>query len=245
MENKNFTNDEIEIDLLEIFGLLLSRWLLILLVGMTTAMIGFAISFFMIAPKYESTTKIYILNKNESQNVTYSDMQLGTQLTKDYSELINSRYVLEEVIQKLHLDLDYQGLKAKVNVSSPSDTRIVAITVTDTDPVEAMNIANAVRESASTHIGNVMDIDAVNVVESANMPTKKASPSYTKWAMIGGLLGVFLVCAVVLVGYLLDDTIKTSEDIERYLGLSTLGLIPVIETGDSSAKKKKKKKSKR
>ena len=94
MENKNFTNDEIEIDLLEILGLLFSRWLLILLVGMTTAMIGFAISFFMIAPQYESTTKIYILNKNESQNVTYSDMQLGTQLTKDYSELINSRYVL-------------------------------------------------------------------------------------------------------------------------------------------------------
>ena len=100
-----------------------------MLVGITAALIGFAISFFVIAPTYESTTKIYILNKNESQNVTYSDMQLGTQLTKDYSELINSRYVLEEVIQKLRLNLDYQGLKEKVSVSSPTDTRIVAITV--------------------------------------------------------------------------------------------------------------------
>ena len=241
MEPKNNINDEIEIDLLEIFGLFLSRWILILLVALTTAMIGFAISFFMIDPTYESTTKIYILNKNENQNVTYSDMQLGTQLTKDYSELINSRYVLEEVIQKLHLDLDYQGLKDKVSVSTPSDTRIVSITVTDTDPVEAMNIANAVRESASNHIGNVMDIDAVNVVESANMPTKKAGPSYTKWTMIGGVLGAFIICAVILIHYLLDDTIKTSEDIERYLGLSTLGLIPVIETGDNTKKKKKKK----
>ena len=242
METKNIDNDEIEIDLLEIFGLLLSRWILIVLVGLTTAMIGFAISFFVIDPTYESTTKIYILNKNESSNVTYSDMQLGTQLTKDYSELINSRYVLEEVIQKLHLDLDYQGLKDKVNVSSPSDTRIVAITVTDTDPVEAMNIANAVRESASTHIGNVMDIDAVNVVESANMPTKKAGPSYTKWTAIGGILGAFVVCLVVLINYLMDDTIKTSEDVERYLGLSTLGVIPVIETGDAAKGKKRKKK---
>lgn len=241
MEPKNNINDEIEIDLLEIFGLFLSRWILILLVALTTAMIGFAISFFMIDPTYESTTKIYILNKNENQNVTYSDMQLGTQLTKDYSELINSRYVLEEVIQKLHLDLDYQGLKNKVSVSTPSDTRIVSITVTDTDPVEAMNIANAVRESASSHIGNVMDIDAVNVVESANMPTKKAGPSYTKWTMIGGVLGAFIICAIILIQYLLDDTIKTSEDIERYLGLSTLGLIPVIETGDNTKKKKKKK----
>ena len=196
MENKN-NNDVIEIDLLEIMGLLLSRWLLIMLVGITTALIGFAISFFVIAPTYESTTKIYILNKNESQNVTYSDMQLGTQLTKDYSELINSRYVLEEVIQKLRLNLDYQGLKEKVSVSSPTDTRIVAITVTDKDPVEAMNIANAIRESASNHIGNVMDIDAVNVVESANMPTKKAGPSYLKWTVIAGMLGVLLVCAMI------------------------------------------------
>ena len=238
MENKN-NNDVIEIDLLEILGLLLSRWLLIMLVGITAALIGFAISFFVIAPTYESTTKIYILNKNESQNVTYSDMQLGTQLTKDYSELINSRYVLEEVIQKLRLNLDYQGLKEKVNVSSPTDTRIVAITVTDTDPVEAMNIANAIRESASNHIGNVMDIDAVNVVESANMPTKKAAPSYLKWTVIAGMLGVMLVCAIILINYLLDDTIKTSEDVERYLGLSTLAIIPVIESEADSKKKKR------
>ena len=238
MENKN-NNDVIEIDLLEIMGLLLSRWLLIMLVGITAALIGFAISFFVIAPTYESTTKIYILNKNESQNVTYSDMQLGTQLTKDYSELINSRYVLEEVIQKLRLDLDYQGLKEKVSVSSPTDTRIVAITVTDKDPVEAMNIANAIRESASNHIGNVMDIDAVNVVESANMPTKKAAPSYLKWTVIAGMLGVLLVCAMILVKYLLDDTIKTSEDVERYLGLSTLAIIPVIESEADSKKKKR------
>ena len=239
MENKN-NNDVIEIDLLEIMGLLFSRWLLILLVGITTALIGFAISFFVIAPTYESTTKIYILNKNESQNVTYSDMQLGTQLTKDYSELINSRYVLEEVIQKLRLNLDYQGLKEKVSVSSPTDTRIVAITVTDKDPVEAMNIANAIRESASNHIGNVMDIDAVNVVESANMPTKKAGPSYLKWTVIAGMLGVLFVCAMVLIKYLLDDTIKTSEDVERYLGLSTLAIIPIIENEADSKKKRKK-----
>lgn len=239
MENRN-NNDVIEIDLLEIMGLLLSRWLLIVLVGITAALIGFAISFFVIAPTYESTTKIYILNKNESQNVTYSDMQLGTQLTKDYSELINSRYVLEEVIQKLRLNLDYQGLKEKVNVSSPTDTRIVAITVTDTDPVEAMNIANAIRESASSHIGNVMDIDAVNVVESANMPTKKAGPSYLKWTVIAGMLGVLLVCALVLIRYLLDDTIKSSEDVERYLGLSTLAIIPIIESEADSKKKRRK-----
>ena len=123
----NRQDEELEIDLLEVFHVLLSRWWLILLVGITTAMIGFSISFFVLSPTYESTTKIYILNKNNNQTVTTSDMQLGTQLTKDYSELINSRYVLEEVIQLLGLDLNYNGLKGKVTVTTPSDTRIVAI----------------------------------------------------------------------------------------------------------------------
>lgn len=240
METKNNTNDVIEIDLWEVAGVLLSKWWLIILIGITAAIIGFAISFFVVTPQYQSTTKIYILNKSDSQTVTYSDVQLGTQLTKDYSELINSRYVIEEVIQKLDLDFDYNSLKKKIEVSSPSDTRIVAITVEDKDPVVAMNIANAVRESASAHIRNVMDIDAVNIVESANMPSQKSSPSYFKWTVIGGIIGVILICAIVLIGYLMDDTIKTSEDVERFLGLSTLGLIPLIETGEGNGKKKKK-----
>lgn len=238
MDLKN--DNELEIDLLELLMVLIGRWWLIVLVGITTAVCGFAISFFLITPTYESTTKIYILNKSESQTVTYSDVQLGSQLTKDYSALITSRYVLEDVIQKLNLNMEYKGLKGKIEVATPSDTRILSITVSDKDPVVAMNIANAVRESASVHISNVMDIDAVNIVESANMPTEKSAPSYTKAILIGGFAGIFLVCAVLLIGYLLDDTIKVSEDAEKYLGLSTLGTIPYIAEGDTSKGKKKK-----
>lgn len=240
MDTKNNTNDVIEIDLWEVAGVLFSKWWLIILVGITAAIIGFALSFFVVTPQYQSTTKIYILNKSDSQTVTYSDVQLGTQLTKDYSELINSRYVIEEVIQKLDIKFDYSSLKKKIEVSSPADTRIVSITVEDKDPVVAMNIANAVRESASAHIRNVMDIDAVNIVESANMPSEKSSPSYFKWTVIGGVIGVIFICAIILIGYLMDDTIKTSEDVERFLGLSTLGMIPLIETGEGNGKKKKK-----
>lgn len=242
MDTNNRNNEQIEIDLLELFYVLLSRWWIILVVAITTAIAGFLISFFLIAPRYESTTKIYILNKNNNQTVTYSDVQLGTQLTKDYSELINSRYVIEEVIQKLNLELSYDDLKRKINVSSPNDTRIVAITVTDTDPVIAMSIANAIRESASTHISNVMDIDAVNIVETANMPTKKAFPSYTKYTVFGGILGGLIICLIFLIEYLMDDRIKTSEDVERYLGISTLGTIPIIESDAEGQTTKRKRK---
>lgn len=238
MENQK-QQDEIEIDLLELFYVLLGHVWLIISVGLFCALSCFAISRFIIPPTYKSTTKIYILNKNENTSVTYSDVQMGTQLTKDYAELINSRYVLEAVIQELSLVIDYKELTEKIDVSTPADTRIVAITVEDRDPVMAMNIANSVRENASTHIQNVMDIDAVNVAETANMPTEKASPSCLKWTLIGGILGCIVISAILLIRYLMDDTIKSSDDVEKYLGLSTLALIP-MRNDEASSKKKRK-----
>lgn len=240
MEKQN--EDVIEIDLMEVFGLLIGRLWIIASVGIFAALVCFLFSRFVLTPVYESTTRIYILNKNESTAVTYSDVQLGTQLTKDYAELIGSRYVLEEVIQKLSLDTEYDELFKKVKVETPTDTRIVAITVEDTDPVLAMETANAIREVASAHIQNVMDIDAVNVVETANMPTEKSGPSCLLWTLIGGMAGVLFVCGVILVQYLLDDSIKNSEDVEKHLGLSTLALIPVTESEGQGKKKRHKRK---
>ena len=245
METNQYSNDEIEIDLREVFILLISKMWLIVLAGMLTAVVGFALSAFLIAPTYKSTSKIYILNKQQENTVTYSDVQLGTQLTKDYAQLITSRLVLEKVIEDLNLEevyegINYEGMLNKVEVTTPTDTRILSITVTDTDPVMAMNIANCVREAAAVHIKNVMDIEAVNVVETANLPMEKAGPSITKWTIIGGCIGAFLVIAVVLVIFFLDDTIKTSDDVEKYLGLSTLALIP-LDTQQATAKGGKKK----
>ena len=238
MENQR-EYDEIEIDLREIFHIIISKIWLILGVGLFAALACFVVSKFILTPYYDSTTKIYILNKTDNTSVTYSDFQMGTQLTKDYAELINSRYVLEEVIRELSLEEDYQELLKKVNVSTPADTRIVSISVEDEDPVQAMNTANCIRDVASEHIQNVMDIEAVNVVETANLPVKKAGPSVTKWTLIGGIAGILLIVAVILAGHFLDDTIKSSEDVERYLGLSTLALIP-LATEEMTDRKKKK-----
>ena len=111
--------------------------------------------------------------------------------------------------------------------------------MTDTDPVRAMEIANAVREAASEHIMNVMDIQAVNVVETANLPTHAAGPNTTRNVLLGGMLGAVLVAGILVVRYLLDDTLKTTEDVERYLGLSVLAVIPLNE-GETDGKKRKK-----
>ena len=246
METRQNQVEEIEIDLREVCILLISKLWLIILVGVLTAAIGMGLSSFVIPPTYESTSKIYILNKQQENTVTYSDVQLGTQLTKDYAQLIESRLVLEKVIEELNLkeireDIDYEVMLDKVEVTTPADTRILYITVTDTDPVLAMEIANSVREEASIHIKNVMDIEAVNVVETANLPMEKAGPSVAKWTLMGGCLGAFLVIAIVLITFFMDDTIKNSDDVEKYLGLSTLALIPLDNQSAGAGGKKRKK----
>ena len=243
MENRSqMQNDEMEIDLIDLMKMLIGKLPLMIAVGICTAMLAFLYSGFVSAPTYQSATKIYILNKTENANVTYSDIQLGTQLTKDYAELIKSRFVLESVIEQLGLPVSYENLNGRVSVASPDDTRVLTITVTDTDPVRAMKTANAVREAAAMHISNVMDIEAVNVVETANAPTHKTGPSVGRNTVLGGMLGVLVVAGIAVVSYLMNDTIRTAEDVERYLGLSTLA---VMNEGETKKRRKKSRRSRR
>ena len=218
MEN----NDVVEIDLMEILGLMLHRLWLIALCAAAVGAAAFAVSRYILTEEFQSTTRIYVLNRQNDDTLTYSDVQLGTQLTKDFREIIKSRYVLEQVIEKCGLRESSGSLASRISVDTQSDTRIIAITVTDTNPAMAQYIANELRETAAERIKIVMDIQAVNVVDEANLPAVPSAPRVGRWTAIGFLLGAFLCMTVILVHFLLDDTIKTSDDIEKYLGLSTL-----------------------
>lgn len=225
----NNKNEEIEINLGEIFAVLLHKIWIIILATVVCGAVAFLYSFFIITPQYESTTKVYILNKQSGSSVTYSDVQLSSTLSKDYEQLVTSRYVIEGVISKLNLDDTYEELAARVSASNTDETRIIAITVTDPDPEQAQKIANAVRDLAAQHITQVMDIEAVNVVDNANLPDSPVSPSVPKWTLIGVAIGMIISIAVIVIQHLLDDSIKSSEDIEKYLGISTLAIIPMNE----------------
>lgn len=229
MQEVNTSDDIVEIDLQEIFGLLLHWLWLIILCGIVTGAIGFSVSNFLITPLYQSSTTIYILNKQSDNALTYSDVQLNSQLTRDYAQLIKSRTVLEKVIAAYVPEETYGRMEERVDVEMISDTRIISITVFDEDPLMAQFLANEIRKEASLRITEVMDIEAVNVVDEANLPQLPYTPSIPKWTLIGMALGMFLSAAFLIIRYLMDDTIKTSDDVEQYLGLSTLAMIPVIE----------------
>ena len=219
MMETNKSTDEIEINLGEIFALLLHKVWIIILAAVVCGAVGFLYSYFLITPQYQSTTKVYILNKQNSTSVTYSDVQLSTTLSKDYEQLVTSRYVIEGVIKQLNLDETYESLVEKVSATNTDDTRIIAI--------------------AAQHITQVMDIEAVNVVDSANLPTSPVSPSVPKWTLIGAVIGIIIAVAVVVIQHLLDDSIKSSEDIEKYLGISTLALIPMNQAEEETASRRR------
>ena len=245
----NDQNDEIEIDLWELLDLLLHKLWIIIPTAMVTFVIGFCIAMFAVTPMYESTTGIYVMSRQNSDTLSLSDTQLSSQLTRDYEELIQTRTVLESVIAKTGIDETYKGLKDRVAISNVRDTRIIYITVTDASPEIARMLADAIREEGARHIKDVTNVEAVNVVDEANLPTSPSSPSVAKWALIGGFIGAFVSMAVIVIRYLMDDTIKSSEDVEKYLGWSTLALIPMMYSDGQQGKgmelgKKKKSSSK-
>lgn len=232
--------EEVEIDLMELILALLRKWWLIGLSAVLAAAVGFFVARFVIEPTYESTTAVYVISRQNEEATTYSDLQLGTQLMKDFAVLAASRTVAERVIDRLELSMTANELRNILNVTSASDTRIMYIKVTHTDPVMAQKIADAVREEAAKHALNVMDVEAVNIAETANLPTQKAAPSISKYTLMGGVLGGLLAAAVLVVLFLLDDTIKSPDDVDKYLKLSTLGTIPAEESEKMRKNKRKK-----
>ena len=240
MEPDVLRDDEIEIDFKELFFYLLGKAAYIIGAGTVLAALALAVTVFFITPKYTSTTSMYVLNRQAAESITNSDLQSSTYLTKDYIELIKSRTVVETVIADLNLDTTYENVLASMDVEAKSDTRIISISVTDADPYLARDIANAVRVAAAAQIQQVMKTEAVNVVDEANIPTRKSSPSLKKNVLIAGVLGVFLVAAWFVVLFLLNDKIVTAEDVERYLGLGILGQMPLDEAEVKQKKKRKK-----
>ena len=249
--NRDNRDDVIEIDLVELLGVILHNLWIIIVSGVIVAAVALLVSYFIITPKYESVTKIYVISKTNADTMTYSDLQAGSTLTKDYKELVKSRPVLEEVLAETGIDVELKDLEEQITVEVPTDTRIVSITVEDKDPYEARIIADSVRIAASKHIREVMNTEAVNVVEEASLPIEKSSPSILKNIAIGYAVGLFLAIAIVIINYIMDDTIKTPDDVEKFLGVSVLGSIPYSENDLSDkaemeryGKKKKQRKKK-
>ena len=223
--------DKIEIDVLQLVKVLWKRKFVIVLVALLAGITAFAYSSFVIKPQYTSTTRIYVVNRNQADKpgLTNQDLQAGAYLVKDYREIILSQDVLEKVVADQSLTIDAKTLGKKVSVTVPADTRIVSISVRDGKPEEASRIANALREVAAQKIISVTRVSDVTTLEEARPATSPSSPNIRRNTMMATVVGVGFVVIIVLLVELLDDRVKRPEDIEEVMHLSLLGVIPDLE----------------
>ena len=238
-------DDEVEIDLRELFYALKKHILVILAAILAGAVIAGAATKLLMTPVLTKETTLSSL----------ADLQIGTQLTKDYNILITSRTVLQDVVDELNLDMTYKELKECITVENPSDTRILSVTAVDKDPEMAKKIADTLAKTSADFIGDKMEVTPPKIIEEGEVPTIQTSPSTKKNVLIGALAGLVLSASIIILLTLMDDTIKSEEDIENYLGLTTLASIPDRKdyiTGKGSrnsskaaSKKKKKKRRKK
>lgn len=236
----------VEVDLVQMLGVVISNILYILLAGIASAGIVALISMFLLNPKYESNTQLYIINRQNDGVTTYSDIQSSTQLVNDYKVLVTSIPVLERVISELELNMTVEELSECISVGIETDSRVLEITVTTVDAYLSKSIADAVADISAEQITRIMQIEGVNVIQYGRIAQAPSSPNTPLNAVIAFAVGAAAAAVFFIMKFMMDDTIKSSDDIEKYLHVSTLALIPYAEeedydeTPDSNKKRKKR-----
>lgn len=219
--------DDREIDVKELFHVVVHKIWIVCLSGIGLAFLLFVISYFIMDRKYESTTQLYILsNQDSSSEITYTDLETSSYLIKDYMVLVTSRLVTNQVISDLGLNMKHEELLKYITVENPEETRILNIKVEYKDPVIARRIADSIRDTTTGLITSITQNEqAIRIVE-ANEPEAPSKPNIKFNTVLGGAIGGMIGVFIIVLYHLSDDTLKTSVDIEKYLEIKVIGSIP-------------------
>ena len=229
-------SEEDVIDLMEIAHLLLHKWKILFVALLAGAVLGGSYCAFLLETTYRAEASLYITS-NESL-LSFSDLQLSSALTEDYAYIIKSRTVLERVIDELQLDMDYKDLDKLVDVTNPDSSHVIRIGVTTSDPEMSRNIANSLLNISADQINQIVGNGMPSVIdESVIHAVSEIKPSMTKYCLLGGILVFVLAAGILIVRMLMDTTIKSEDDIQRYLGVPLLSSVPYAKNFGKEAKK--------
>ena len=225
---------EKEISLVELWQGIKKNFIWIFLLSIVLGGLTFLVNQFVLAPEYESQTTMIIGKPEEYQgapakDLEYNDVMLNQQLVSTYSEIIKSREISDEVIKNLGLKFSFKEFKEKVKVEAVKDTELISITVSDTIPERAMDIANETAEIFQKKIAYIMKVDNVQILDEAVLPKEPVAPRVILNTLLGFILGGMIATFIAIVKELLDNTVKSSEQIQEEYGLPVLGILPKIK----------------
>lgn len=222
--------EEIELDLRELLYVLVRRIRLLVILPLVAGTAAWLFSSYMVAPVYQASTTLWVIQEGGAGQISYNDLLLNRNLTKTYAEMARSRTVLQSVIDDLHLaGVVVEDLQDRVSASAVKDTEIIRLSVKDTDPVRAAQMANAVAASFQEQIRSFMKVENVAVVDTAVPPTEPVSPRPLLNTAIALVLGLMAAVGIAFLQEYMDTSLKTPDDVQRYLGLPVLATIPAFE----------------
>lgn len=216
-------NDEIEIDLRAFFLRLKTKWLTCILGLLIGAVLALGYSIFLQDSRYQSTAMVY-LRGNGSSSISIQDLQVGTQLTKDYEIIFKSRPVLESTIDELNLDMSTKELSNLISITNTEDTRILSITATADTPELAKDIANSIMDNG---VQKVSEIDAQQpyVVETAIENAARVGMSRSRMTILGAVAGLVITLGYIFLRFVLSDNITSADDLENTLNVPVLAVV--------------------
>lgn len=222
MEERN----EIELDFMDLLRYLKRKIAIMLIAAVVGGILGFVFTKITSTPSYTADITLYLMSRQSEDTVVYSDFQISQQIVYDYEKLIKSRAITDEVIEKLDLNMSNEQVAGKITVTYETMSRVVKVSVVDSDPQRAADIANAVGYDGSMKLAKLMPYISIVLVDEARVPTHGSVASAISRAVLLAVVAAVLAAGILVLLRVLDDTIRTDDDVERHLGLSTLGIIP-------------------
>ncbi len=228
---------EEEIDLRQYWEMLRKRWIIVVALPLIAALTSGIISFYVIKPVYQASTTLIVGKKageagqSAVQMLDNSVLQANLQLAKTYAAIAQSRTVEQNVIDNLDLELTVAELDSLITINPVKTTEILEIAVMNTDPDMSAIIANSMANEFSKAVIDIKKVDSVSIVDTAVTPTHPVKPNKTLNILIAFVVGLMASFGLVFLLEYLDNTVKTSDDVEKLLGIPVLGVIPNYDTG--------------
>jgi len=228
---------EEEIDLQQYWEMIRKRWIIIVAIPLIAALTSGIISFFVIKPVYQSSTTLIVGKKageagqSAVQMLDNSVLQANLQLAKTYAAIAQSRTVEQNVINDLDLELTVAQLDSLISINPVKTTEILEILVENKDPDLAATIANSMANEFSKAVIDIKKVDSVSIVDTAVTPAQPVKPNKKLNILIAFVVGLMASVGLVFLLEYMDNTVKTSDDVEKLLGIPVLGVIPNYETG--------------
>ncbi|AQQ65937.1 MULTISPECIES: YveK family protein [Bacillus] len=216
------------INLKELFHILKKRLAMILVIAFGAAIVSAIFSFFIMTPIYQSSTQILVnQKKQEGTAIQFNEVQTNIQLTNTYKVIIKSPVILDQVKEKLGLNITTQELNKQIEVTNEKDSQVVLVTTKDKNPKMARDIANTTAEVFKNEVAKIMSIDNVTVLSKAEIVEKQApiKPNPMLNIIIAFVVGLIASVGMAFLLEYLDNTVKKEEDVEKVLGLPVLGIV--------------------